>query len=791
MATLRQEQIDEILNFDRTMNRRVLDRTIAQVASFNDERSAPNNQDIKLEAVIGSLVDKLKASIADALKLIAAKQFSETNNSNAAVILALPAGEKGSTANDPNQAALDEYDDLNGGGRSFNKAILKAKRKAESNDVDENEGYRITSALPRSVSARLNDDNEYLESEETTKVGLGFGRRSLRKKSHVMPRVIGGAEPAPVTIVKSREQENQSVENAFYNIINQYNGIVDKILEATREGGVLKNKRLASSSLGSYFANIIQGLIEPLKHLQYELSLVRDKDVASMFNMMKSLTSVIQQAPPFQKIDFRLYKTPATDYQRLNRDLRIDDYKGKEALLRTERNKILMKIRDLHKDASHIEYGMSDKTPEFKKEVKDRLVEKQKELKKALGQVNDDIKHVKRRSLSGIPYDDPALEDTRTDRGVRAFAQKVDGLLTSVKSRTMPEPELKAKIEQLSASAQEIKASSDFLKSKGKQEVLTEEERQIIKDNQVLLEDIKTQTMILDDRLKYMTSLDRGVKNLRARLEQHTKEAKRAAQAVADRYELDQAIKKSVEGFEADATAAKAGAPAEEGAPAGEAVPADVQNATAEGKPRRRKVKMGGMCASGKPLADYLANPRQQYNYMQRPISNDDKIHKKVVKIEQKWQTSNPVHSTPVGSLNPFYAQQEDAKYDFETKLRKENSVLYPTKDARGADVSLLQGEIGGPSEVAKEKRKYKKPEVTHRTEAEALRNILNQDVYGGGKGRKNPGSLRKLVFDADDNDLFDEEELPTNKGFIKEDKDDAFKLPNVKKEQAKRRNRL
>jgi uncharacterized membrane protein YvbJ len=178
---------------------------------------------------------------------------------------------------------------------------------------------------------------------------------------------------------------------------------------------------------------------------------------------------------------------------------------------------------------------------------------------------------------------------------------------------------------------------------------------------------------------------------------------------------------------------------------------------------------------------------------MQRPISNDDKIHKKVVKINEKWQASNPVHSTPVGSLNPFYAQSEKAKYDFETKLRKENSVLYPTKDARGADVSLLQGEIGGPSEVAKEKRTYKKAEVTHRTEAEALRNILNQDVYeGSGKGRKkNPGALRKLVFDGDDNDLFDEEELPTNKGFIKEDKDDAFKLPDVKKEQAKRRNRL
>jgi len=793
MATQRQEQIDEILNFDRTMNRRVLDRTIAQVSSFNDERSAPNTQDIKLEAVIGSLVDKLKASIADALKLIATKQFSETNNSNASVILTLPDGSKGSTANDPNQAALEEYDDLNGGGKSFNKAMLKAKRKALDEDVDENEGYRITTSLPKSYQARVEGDDEYLESEETTKVGLGFGRRSLRKKGHVMPRVIGGADPAPVTIVKSKEQENQSVENAFYNIINQYNGIVDKILESTRDGGVLKNKRLASASIGSYFANILQGLIDPLKHLQYELSLVRDKDIASMFNMMKSLTSVIQQAPPFQKIDFRMYKTPATDYQRMNRDLRIDDYKGKEALLRTERNKILMRIRDLHKDASHIEYGMSDKTPEFKKEVKDRLVEKSKELKAALGQVNDDIKHVKGRADSGVPYDDKGLVDTRVERGLRTLADKaISDVIVPSAARYMTDPEIIIKMDKLEGTINKIKASSDVIKDKSGKEVLTEEDRAILKENQLRIETVKSQIGKLQEQLLMV----RRARHIRDGFNRWIEEQKRRIQSAEMASKPPPSDAEMAEmRRKAQGQTRAAPLPGEPDTVldiAPEGGPGEAEDVGGEGKPRRRKVKMGGMCASGKPLADYLANPKQQYNSMQRPISNNDDINRKMVKINEKWQTSNPVHATPVGSLNPFYAQQKNAKYDFETLLRKQNSVQYPTKDARGADVSLLQGEIGGPSETAKEKRTYKKAEVTHRTEAEALRNILNQDVYGGGKGhKKNPGALRKLVFDGEDNDLFDEEELPTNKGFIKEDKDDAFKLPNVKKEQAKRRNRL
>ena len=94
MATLRQRQIDEIINYERAMNRTILDRAINQVTVFNDERAPATTRDIKFEAILGGLVDKLKASMADALKAITAKQFPSINSYNASDLLNKPDGSR-------------------------------------------------------------------------------------------------------------------------------------------------------------------------------------------------------------------------------------------------------------------------------------------------------------------------------------------------------------------------------------------------------------------------------------------------------------------------------------------------------------------------------------------------------------------------------------------------------------------------------------------------------------------------------------------------------------------------
>jgi hypothetical protein len=811
MATLRQTEIDEILNNDRTMNRRVLDRTIAQVQSFNDERSAPNVQDIKMEAIVGNLIDKLKASIAEALKLIAVKQFPETNGSNAGIIMGLPAGETGMTANGPNQEALEELEEIQGTvldpdtgrvvgeGKTFDREILRNRKKQKEDDSG-NQGYRYTEPLPTSHSKRLSDDLEYLEDEDKEEDdleggycggycgGMGFGlKRGNGRMSGGDEKGVQNKKETSGTQAKttSKVQVEQTLENALYGIINQYNAIVDKILTATDSGSVLKNKRLATASISSYFANVVQGLIEPLKHLLYELSLVRDKDTASMFTMMKSLVDNIQSAPPFQKVDFRIYKTPITDYQRLNRDLRIDDYQGKLSSMQEEKRKIVKSLKELYKDASRIEYAMGDKTPQFKQELKAHLLNKQKELRDALKQSDEDIKYVEQRKKSGLPYDSKSLKDTtRTSKLLSKIVPVSDDVFLAQAKRYTDE-EIQDQFNFFTDRLKQRKEQIDALFAKAKTEVLTEGEIGLLKSISVDVGESRKKL----DIIKNAMAIRRRSPEVENRFAQQFGVLAqlllvigtimgKTYQRIETQEEIDQQVANEeavMQNFDAGTEGAPAGAP---GAP-GEGASPDSAGVglNASGKP------YGGT----KPLATLLAKPKQQYNSMGRPLSDDDKIHKQMIKANEKWQTSNPPHENPVGSKNPFYAQAPDAKYDFKAELRAQNNKLYPEKNALGAYVSLLQGAIGGPTEEAKQKRTYKKAEVETRTEAEALRNILNQNVYKGGS-KKQPGALRKLVFDDDDNDLFDEEELPVNKGFIKEDKDDRFKLPDVKKEQAKKR---
>ena len=103
MSTFRQEQIQEILNYERSMNRLVLDKEIAQVSRFNEERNPPSNRDIKFEAILGNLIDTLKAKIAEALTSIASEQYPKNDASTATRLLDLKSGEDGSNARYVNQ----------------------------------------------------------------------------------------------------------------------------------------------------------------------------------------------------------------------------------------------------------------------------------------------------------------------------------------------------------------------------------------------------------------------------------------------------------------------------------------------------------------------------------------------------------------------------------------------------------------------------------------------------------------------------------------------------------------
>jgi hypothetical protein len=119
-------------------------------------------------------------------------------------------------------------------------------------------------------------------------------------------------------------------------------------------------------------------------------------------------------------------------------------------------------------------------------------------------------------------------------------------------------------------------------------------------------------------------------------------------------------------------------------------------------------------------------------------------------------------------------------------------------KDARGADISLLQGPIGDtvPEDKYPPRRKAT---VTHRTAKQAMDNILQgrgmetERIIGAGK-KKNPKALHKILFDDEDNDMFDDEyDHPEGGGMIEEEfeeEEDRFrnkKLGPKKKKSVKK----
>ena len=63
MDSLRQKQIDEILQYDKVMNSRVFKSEIDQVSQFNDPRSRPTKDDLVFESEVEKRIANILNSI--------------------------------------------------------------------------------------------------------------------------------------------------------------------------------------------------------------------------------------------------------------------------------------------------------------------------------------------------------------------------------------------------------------------------------------------------------------------------------------------------------------------------------------------------------------------------------------------------------------------------------------------------------------------------------------------------------------------------------------------------------
>jgi hypothetical protein len=143
---------------------------------------------------------------------------------------------------------------------------------------------------------------------------------------------------------------------------------------------------------------------------------------------------------------------------------------------------------------------------------------------------------------------------------------------------------------------------------------------------------------------------------------------------------------------------------------------------------------------------------------MGRPVSNEDGIRAVEIEQNKRWQKlSNPIHSTTVGKLYPFDKKDPASKYTYPMLLKHQRAKSAPTKNALGADISLLQGPI---------------PIVS------------GSGMHGSGKPSKAMMKLKKVAID-EKNDMYEPTEMGTN-GYIPEDEENQFKLPDLKPKKKK-----
>jgi len=115
MATFRNNQIDEILNNERSMNRVILDRAAAHISSIGDEKAPKTVRDVKIEAQIGGLIDALKETINKAIQKISGYQYGKASEKNTARNLKLNTNKVPTSKTEPDKGPdLDDDEDEDG-----------------------------------------------------------------------------------------------------------------------------------------------------------------------------------------------------------------------------------------------------------------------------------------------------------------------------------------------------------------------------------------------------------------------------------------------------------------------------------------------------------------------------------------------------------------------------------------------------------------------------------------------------------------------------------------------------
>lgn len=497
------------------------------------------------------------------------------------------------------------------------------------------------------------------------------------------------AQPQPDTRVgqeanMSQKKNADEAIKAIYKMISKYNGIVRKIMEITEPvKGPWSTRKSVDQSTISYYAQVLKGLLEPLKHLMFQLNKVNEPILASMVNMIDNMIKMIDMAPPFTMIDSSAYKQGTFDYTGLNDDMSVGSLKDYINLLRL-RLKTLKTTRDNY-DTSKEGY-LNSIPPGRRADIKAVIDKTYKEADLAMEKTAQEILDAKKKMKAGLQAFEPnqailsALELSKAE---------LDELFDPIDDPDDLNTDEMERLYTGLASATKIFDKQDENDKEAQQDELKQLKKSIAK----IENDFETENKVEFDIVALR-------KQIPALADEYTKKANRAARLAKDIEKGDLTAKEDV----------------------GTASGIDV-------------------------------NVVQQYNMMGRPLSNDQKINNDMINANRNWQIkNNGPHDTPIGNLNPFLAQDDASKYTYEVMLAKQNAEYHPEVNALGANISLLQGPI--------------------------------TNLSGSGKKSKAMDKISKIAID-EKNDMFKPTEMG-DKGYIPEEKEDQFKLPDLKPKKRK-----
>lgn len=849
------------------MNRIILDRTIEQAKLFNEARSPPSNRDIKFEALIGDLVNKLKQKIQETTGMIAETQYEDVGTKEFISSMKKKTGEHPHNGPIQTGAEFDDISEENASTESFYSDDFEDGDDADSEEAQlpqVGKGFsRRMIGMGKTRREKMKGKKDPLKIMKRRKEG---GANSEGEADSPLPDKGGRGDREKEM---SADQKIKMVENGILGIVSEYNGIVSKILEATQPQGRFASKSTTTQTNVQFLGGILRDLAQPLKQLEFELSSSEFPELTKYFNLVNNMVKIVESSPPFQKVNSDAYKNAPIDFQGANSAMVLDDPAYKKELMLFAR-RLSNALKKLMKQSSAFLFNMSavaKTNPAVAEAGLAELDRKQSEIQNTLTKVVEEIKLIGTREITKenkanvlrelkhrTEEAETALLDSIVDKypnlrltpeqiavknaptqpappnlaAARLFADTGAPAPQYASPEPVPKPfrgydkdynplafsgydedykPLAPEEVHNQSELDEILAlQREFLENQDALDELDEDEfdmRTSETDHERIMRlmreigflpssapkidqprrELDLGELMLDTSRK--SKKKENTEGAPRRASQRTgtpdlsiprslgplgvapPEVARAIVPYKSPKETRGQILENMSRPELNKLARSLGIKTSKGRNMGtkdhpEIVreiqalrgygrksKKDKEEEKEEKKPKRKskKDKEGG---SG-GLAALLSTQEQvQHTRMGRPVSNEDAVRAVEVAMNERWQRlSNPIHSTTVGKLYPFYEKDPASKYTFPMLLKHQRGKSNPTKNALGADYSLLQGQIGGPTVYPKEPKKPRTRKVV--SKAEATQNIIE------GKGRKkNKKALHKLNFNDEKNEMFD-----------------------------------